>query len=169
MENTERVGPPLTGGERETLRAYLDYHRATLAWKCEGLGDEELRRQASPPSALSLLGLVRHMAEVERHWFRRTIGGADVPHLWSDDHDFQAAYDATTATRAEAFAAWEAEVEHSRAVEAAAESLEVTAYVPKWEQEASLRLVMLHMIHEYARHNGHADFLREAVDGTVGA
>ncbi|MEU9716035.1 DinB family protein [Streptomyces sp. NPDC047976] len=169
MQNTERVGPPLTGGERETLRAYLDFHRATLAWKCEGLGDEELRRQASPPSTLSLLGLVRHMAEVERQWFRRTLGGADVPHLWSDDHDFQAAYDATTATRAEAFAAWEAEVEHSRAVEAAAESLEVTAYVAKWEQEASLRLVMLHMIHEYARHNGHADFLREAVDGTVGA
>ncbi|MFF5704916.1 DinB family protein [Streptomyces sp. NPDC012794] len=169
MPNTERVGPPLTGGERETLRAYLDYHRATLALKCEGLGDEELRRRASPPSTLSLLGLVRHMAEVERHWFRRTIGGADVPHLWSDDHDFQAAYDAEGATRAEAFAAWEAEVEHSRAVEAAAESLEERAYVIKWEQEASLRLVMLHMIHEYARHNGHADFLREAVDGTVGA
>ncbi|MEU9034755.1 DinB family protein [Streptomyces sp. NPDC048352] len=169
MENTERIGPPLTGGERETLRAYLDYHRATLAWKCEGLGDEELRRRASPPSTLSLLGLVRHMAEVERHWFRRTMGGQDVPHLWSDDHDFQAAYDASGATRAEAFAAWEAEVEHARAVEAAAGSLEVTAYVLKWEQEASLRLVMLHMIHEYARHNGHADFLREAVDGTVGA
>ncbi|MGE7390039.1 DinB family protein [Streptomyces sp. NPDC004126] len=169
MQNTERVAPPLTGGERETLRAYLDFQRATLAWKCEGLGDEELRRQASPPSTLSLLGLVRHMAEVERQWFRRTLGGADVPHLWSDDHDFQAAYDATTATRAEAFAAWEAEVEHSRAVEAAAESLEVTVHVARWEQEASLRLVMLHMINEYARHNGHADFLREAVDGTVGA
>ncbi|UQX03125.1 DinB family protein [Streptomyces sp. RerS4] len=165
----ERIGPPLTGAERETLRAYLDFHRATLAWKCEGLGDEELRRPASPPSTLSLLGLVRHMAEVERHWFRRTVGGADVPHLWSDRHDFQAAYDATGATRAEAFAAWEAEVEHSRSVEAAAASLEVTAYVPKWEKEASLRLVMLHMIHEYARHNGHADFLREAIDGSTGA
>ncbi|RST04070.1 DinB family protein [Streptomyces sp. WAC07149] len=169
MENTERVGPPLTGGERETLRAYLDFHRATLARKCEGLGDEELRRQSSPPSTLSLLGLVRHMAEVERQWFRRTIGGADVPHLWSENRDFQAAYDATDATRAEAVAVWQAEVEHSRAVEAAAESLEVTAYVPRWEQEASLRLVMLHMITEYARHNGHADFLREAIDGTVGA
>ncbi|MFJ3879822.1 DinB family protein [Streptomyces sp. NPDC090077] len=168
MQNTERTGPPLTAGERETLRAYLDFHRATLALKCEGLDDEELRRQASPPSTLSLLGLVRHMAEVERQWFRRTIGGADVPHLWSDERDFQAAYDAADATRAEAFAAWEAEVEHSRAVEAAAESLEVTVYVPRWEQEASLRLVMLHMINEYARHNGHADFLREAVDGTVG-
>ncbi|MFD9301261.1 DinB family protein [Streptomyces sp. NPDC060048] len=168
-EPTQRVGPPLTGGERETLRAYLDFHRATLAWKCDGLTDEELRLQASPPSTLSLLGLVRHMAEVERHWFRRTMGGADVPHLWSDKRDFQAAYDASGSTRAEAFAAWEAEVEHSRAVEAAAESLDVTAHVVKWEEDASLRTLMLHMIHEYARHNGHADFLREAIDGTTGA
>ncbi|MFJ6794199.1 DinB family protein [Streptomyces sp. NPDC091268] len=163
-----RTGPPLTGGERETLRAYLDYHRATLARKCEGLGDEELRRASMPPSTLSLLGLVRHMAEVERHWFRRTVGGADVPHLWSDRHDFQAAYDASGSTRAEAFAAWEAEVAHSREVEAAAESLEVRAHVAKWGEDASLRLVMLHMINEYARHNGHADFLREALDGAVG-
>ncbi|WP_327255080.1 DinB family protein [Streptomyces sp. NBC_01244] len=167
--SAHRVAPPLAGGERETLRAYLDFHRATLAWKCEGLTDEELRRQASPPSTLSLLGLVRHMAEVERHWFRRTFGGAEVPHLWSDTHDFQAAYDASGSTRAEAFAAWRAEVEHARAVEAAAESLDVTVRVEKWEEDASLRLLMLHMIHEYARHNGHADFLREAVDGATGA
>ncbi|MEU3771721.1 DinB family protein [Streptomyces sp. NPDC032472] len=165
----ERTPPPLTGNERETLRAYLDYHRATLAWKCEGLGDEELRRASMPPSTLSLLGLVRHMAEVERHWFRRTLGGEDVPHLWSDSHDFQAAYDATGATREEAFAAWRAEVEHSRRVEAAAASLDVTVHVPSWKEDASMRLIMLHMIHEYARHNGHADFLREAIDGTTGA
>ena len=68
--------------------------------KCEGLGDEELRRKSSPPSTLSLMGLVRHMAEVERHWFRRTVGGADVPHVWSDRHDFQAAYDAHRRQRA---------------------------------------------------------------------
>ncbi|MEU6891387.1 DinB family protein [Streptomyces sp. NPDC046557] len=164
----EPVDPPFTAGERESLRGYLDYHRAILAGKCRELSDEDLRRQASPPSTLSLLGLVRHMAEVERHWFRRTIGATDVPHVWSDRHDFQAAYDASSATRAEAFAAWEAEVEHSRAVEAAAESLDVRGYVTKWEEEVSLRFVMLHMIHEYARHNGHADFLREAIDGTVG-
>ncbi|NXY98606.1 DinB family protein [Streptomyces sp. BR123] len=165
----ERISPPLTGGERETLRAYLDYHRATLAWKCEGLTDEELRRPSMPPSTLSLLGLVRHMAEVERHWFRRTLAGEDVPHVWSDRYDFQAAYDAAGATREEAFTAWEAEVAHARRIEAAAESLDVTAYVKSWRKEASLRLIMLHLIHEYARHNGHADFLREAVDGTTGA
>ncbi|WP_329198528.1 MULTISPECIES: DinB family protein [unclassified Streptomyces] len=164
----ERIPPSPIASERESLRAYLDFHRATLAMKCEGLSDEELRRQASPPSTLSLLGLVRHMAEVERQWFRRIIGGADVPHVWSDRHDFQAAYDASSSTRAEAFAAWEAEVEHSRAVEAAADSLDVRRYVPRWEAEVSLRHLMLHMILEYARHNGHADLIREAVDGTVG-
>ncbi|MFE3581955.1 DinB family protein [Streptomyces vinaceus] len=165
----ERIGPPLTGDERETLRAFLDYHRATLAWKCEGLTDEELRRPSMPPSTLSLLGLVRHMGEVERHWFRRTVNGEELPHLWSDTHDFQAAYEASGATREEAFAAWEAEVAHARRIEAAAESLDVTAYVTSWKEEASLRLVMLHLIHEYARHNGHADLLRQAIDGATGA
>ncbi|MEU6737813.1 DinB family protein [Streptosporangium sandarakinum] len=166
---TERIGPPLTAGERETLRAFLDYHRATLAMKCDGLSDEELRRRSMPPSTLSLLGLVRHMAEVERTWFRKVINGEDIPLVWSDEGDYQVAYDASTATRAEAFDAWRAEVEYSRRIEREAESLDVTAYNPRWGEEVSLRLVMLHLIHEYARHNGHADFLREGIDGTVGA
>ncbi|MGW4664161.1 DinB family protein [Streptosporangium sandarakinum] len=166
---TERIGPPLTAGERETLRAFLDHHRATLAMKCDGLSDEELRRRSMPPSTLSLLGLVRHMAEVERTWFRKVINGEDIPLVWSDEGDYQVAYDASTATRAEAFDAWRAEVEHSRRIEREAESLDVTAYNPRWGEKVSLRLVMLHLIHEYARHNGHADFLREGIDGTVGA
>jgi uncharacterized damage-inducible protein DinB len=166
---TERIGPPLTAGERETLRAFLDYHRATLAMKCNGLYDEQLRRQSMPPSTLSLLGLVRHMAEVERTWFRRVINGEDIPLVWSADGDFQVAYDASAATRSEAFDAWQAEVERSRRIEAEAESLDVTGHHPKWGEDVSLRLVMLHLIHEYARHNGHADFLREGIDGTVGA
>jgi len=164
---TERPDPPVVAGEREMLRVFLDYHRATLALKCDGLSDVDLRRRPMPPSGLSLLGLVRHMAEVERTWFRRVINGEDIPLVWSDEGDFQVAYDATEATRAEAFAAWEAEVEHSRRIEAAAESLDVTGYQPRWGEDVSLRLVMLHMIHEYARHNGHADFLREGIDGTT--
>jgi uncharacterized damage-inducible protein DinB len=166
---TDRIGPPLTGGERETLRAFLDYHRATLATKCDGLSDEELRRHSMPPSTLSLLGLVRHMAEVERTWFRRVIDAEDVPLVWSDDGDFQVAYDASTATRTEAFDAWQAEVAHARRIERDAESLDVTGHQAKWGADVSLRLVMLHLIHEYARHNGHADLLREGIDGTVGA
>ncbi|HEY6740625.1 MAG TPA: DinB family protein [Actinopolymorphaceae bacterium] len=159
----------MTGSEREMLRAFLDYHRATLAWKCDGLSDEDLRRQSMPPSTLSLLGLVRHMAEVERTWFRRVINGEDVPLVWSEDEDFQVAYDATNSTRSEAFAAWQAEVEHARRIEESAESLDVTGYNARWGEHVSLRLVMLHLIHEYARHNGHADLLREGIDGTVGA
>jgi len=164
-----RIGPPLIASEREMVRAFLDYHRATLEMKCEGLSDEELRRQSMPPSTLSLLGLVRHMAEVERTWFRRVINAEDIPLVWSAEGDFQAAYDAGTASRAEAFDTWRAEVEQSRRIEAAAESLDLTGYQPRWSQEVSLRLVMLHVLLEYARHNGHADFLREGVDGTVGA
>lgn len=122
-----------------------------------------------PPSTLTLLGLVRHMAEVERAWFRRVFDDHEAPMVWSDKVDFQAAYDAGNSTRAEAFAAWEAEVAHSRAVEAAVESLDSPGYQPRWEEEVSLRMVMLHVLLEYGRHNGHADFLREGVDGVVGA
>ncbi|MGP3979490.1 DinB family protein [Streptomyces sp. KR80] len=166
---TERIGPPPSAGEREMLRAYLDYHRATLAMKCDSLSDEDLRRQSMPPSTLSLLGLVRHMAEVERAWFRRVINGEDIPLVWSDEGDYQVAYEASAATRSEAFDAWQTEVNHARRIEEEAESLDVTGHEPKSGEEVSLRLVMLHLIHEYARHNGHADFLREGIDGTVGA
>jgi uncharacterized damage-inducible protein DinB len=167
--STERIGPSVTGGEREMLRAFLDYHRATLAMKCEGLSDAELRSQSMPPSQLSLLGLVRHMAEVERTWFRRVINGEDIPLVWSDAGDFQVAYDARAATRSAAFGAWEAEVEHSRRIEAAAGSLDVLGYQARWGEDVSLRLVLIHVLLEYARHNGHADFLREGLDGVVGA
>jgi uncharacterized damage-inducible protein DinB len=166
---TQRIAPPLIGGERDMLRAFLDYHRATLAMKCEGLSDDDLRRTSMSPSTLSLLGLVRHMAEVERTWFRIVINGEGIPLVWSDEGDYQVAYDASTATRSEAFDAWQAEVEHARRIEGSAESLDVTGHQPKWGEDVSLRLVMLHMIHEYARHNGHADLLREAIDGIVGA
>ncbi|MFD4606177.1 DinB family protein [Streptomyces sp. NPDC058464] len=169
MSSDDRTGPPNFGSERDMLRAFLDYHRATLAMKCEGLTDEELRRQSMPPSTLSLLGLVRHMAEVERAWFRRVFEDKDAPMVWSDEIDFQAAYDASESTRAEAFAAWEAEVAASRRIERAAGSLDQAGYQPRWEEEVSLRMVMLHVLLEYGRHNGHADFLREGVDGTVGA
>ena len=169
MTTDNRVGPPNFGSEREMLRAFLDYHRATLAMKCDGLTDEELRKQSMPPSTLSLLALVRHMAEVERAWFRRVFEDHDAPMVWSDEVDFQAAYDASASTRAEAFAAWEAEVETSRRIERAAGSLDLSGYQPRWEEDVSLRLVMMHVLLEYARHNGHADFLREGVDGTVGA
>lgn len=137
--------------------------------KCDGLADDDLRRRAMPPSTLTLLGLVRHMAEVERAWFRRIIDGEDVPLVWSPDFDFQVAYDPAGCTRAEAFAAWEAEVAHARRIESAAPSLDIVVHNARSQEDVSLRLVMHHMIHEYARHNGHADLLREGIDGTVAA
>ncbi|WP_248962167.1 DinB family protein [Sphaerisporangium perillae] len=166
---TERISPPLIGGEREMLRSFLDFHRATLAMKCDGLSEEDLRRRSMPPSTLSLLGLVRHMAEVERTWFRRVINGEDIPLVWSDEGDYQVAYDASGAKRSEAFDAWQTEVQHARRIEREAESLDVVRHNARWGEDVSLRLVMLHLIHEYARHNGHADFLREGIDGTTGA
>jgi uncharacterized damage-inducible protein DinB len=169
VTSDDRIGPPSFGSERDMLRAFLDFHRATLVMKCEGLPDDELRRQSMPPSTLSLLGLVRHMAEVERAWFRRVFEDNDAPMVWSDKIDFQAAYDASTSTRDEAFAAWTAEVENSRRIERDAESLDLAGCQPRWGEDVSLRMVMMHVLLEYGRHNGHADLLREGIDGTVGA
>ncbi|MFD3519438.1 DinB family protein [Streptomyces sp. NPDC058653] len=171
MTTDTRVDPPHRGGERETLRGYLDYHRDTLAMKCAGLSDDELRQQSMAPSALSLLGLVRHMAEVERAWFRRVFEDSAAPMVWAPPGvvDFQLAYDASASSRAEAFSAWEDEVENSRRIEQAAESLDLTGHQPRWGEDVSLRMVMVHVLLEYGRHNGHADLLREGVDGAVGA
>ncbi len=164
----ERIDPPLVAQEREMLDAWLDYHRATLAVKCEGLTDDQLRARAVPPSSLSLLGLVRHMGEVERSWFRRVLGGEQAPpRYYSDenpDGDFD---DVAGAGVAEAFGYWRDECAHARERVAAAPSLDVTGTGRRGERY-SLRWIMVHMIEEYARHNGHADLLRERIDGTVG-
>jgi uncharacterized damage-inducible protein DinB len=104
--------PPLNTDERTTLESWLDFHRATLAMKCEGLGDEQAAVTSVPPSGLTLTGLVQHMAEVERNWFRRVLAGEQAPPIFM-------------------------------------------------EQDVSLRWIYVHMIEEYARHNGHADLLRE--------
>lgn len=163
-----RTDPPLAAGEREMLTAWLDWHRATLAHKCDGLSDAQLRERSSPPSQLSLLGLVRHMAEVERTWFRRVLAGEDVPLVYSATGDFQVAYDAAGADVAEAFANWRHECDLARKVEAAAPSLDATGIQRKWGVPVSLRWILIHMIEEYARHNGHADMLRESIDGVTG-
>ena len=164
----ERVDPPLLGSERATLTTFLDWHRDTLAVKCEGLTDEQLRQKSMPPSNLSLLGLVRHMAEVERTWFRRVMAGEKIPLVYSASGNFQQAYDAEGADVAEAFANWRAEIDHARRIEAGIPNLGTTGYQAKWEEKVSLRWVLVHMIEEYARHNGHADFLREGIDGVTG-
>ena len=163
----QRIDAPYQAGERATLDAWLDYHRATLAIKCEGLDDSQLRERSAPPSTLSLLGLVRHMAEVERGWFRRTLAGEQAPPLYYSDSDPDGEFDhVDTADVVEAFATWREECDHARSLVAAAESLEVTG--TRRGEAISLRWILTHMIEEYARHNGHADLLRQRIDGAVG-
>jgi len=164
----ERIDPPFLSPERPALREWLDFHRATLELKCEGLDRAGLIAQPLASSLLSLQGLVRHMAEVERHWFRRALAGEDAPPLYYDDDqhpdgDFELLADADWTAD---LATWRGECDRARAIEAAAESLDATGV--RRGEPVSLRWIMLHMIEEYARHNGHADLIRELVDGTVG-
>jgi uncharacterized damage-inducible protein DinB len=165
---TPRTDPPFGSSERPALREWLDYHRATLELKCAGLDREGLIARPVASSLLSLHGLVRHMAEVERSWFRRVLEGQDAPPLYYDDEhpdgDFEFIEDADW--RAD-LATWHAECDAARAIEAAAPSLEVTG-TSRRGSTVDLRWIMIHMIEEYARHNGHADLLRELVDGSVG-
>jgi uncharacterized damage-inducible protein DinB len=152
------------------LEAWLEFHRATLEMKCDGLSAEQLRQRAVPPSSLSLIGLIRHMTDVERHWFRNTLHGEDAPDLYSTPEDPDGDFDHVEhADPAETFAAWHAELDHARRLLAAVASLDDLGARPSRGGLVSLRWIMVHMIEEYARHNGHADFLRERIDGSVGA
>jgi uncharacterized damage-inducible protein DinB len=165
-----RTDPPLQGSERELLVTFLDWHRATLAVKCDGLTDTQLRERAVPPSSLSLLGLVRHMTEVERAWFQRRLGGLETPPMyWSDDDPDGDFDNVEAADVADAFERWRAACDAARRIVEATDSLDAIAKAPTRDGSyVSLRWILIHMIEEYARHNGHADFLRERIDGTVG-
>jgi uncharacterized damage-inducible protein DinB len=167
---TARPAPPFAAAEREMLASWLDFHRATLARKCDGLTDEQLRQRSAPPSALSLLGLVRHMAEVERGWFRQVLAGEQVSGIYETRRNPDAAFsEAATADVAEAFAAWSAECDLARQAEAACPSPDTPAAALTGRgSQVTMRWIMVHMIEEYARHNGHADLLRERIDGATG-
>ncbi|MFF7445230.1 MULTISPECIES: DUF664 domain-containing protein [unclassified Streptomyces] len=163
-----RPVPLTTGEEMPMLQSWLDFHRATLELKCAGLDDEQVRRTAAAPSALTLLGLVQHLAEVERNWFQRVIGGLDVPPVYEEVTGY-----ALRAERAldEALGVWRREIARGREI-VAGRSLDSVGRVmegPVPGMEVSVRWVLIHMIEEYARHNGHADILRERIDGVTGA
>lgn len=162
-----RTREPSTGDERAMLEGLLDLHRQTLLWKCAGLTAEQLKLRSVEPSTLSLLGLVRHCAEVERGWFRRTIAGQDVPFLYCSEADWDAEFNEVDGADAAAdLAAYHAEVAAARAAVA---DLPLDHTVPHDRRGAvCLRWVYLHLIDEYARHNGHADLLRERIDGVTG-
>ena len=155
------------------LEAWLDFHRATLALKCSGLMDHQLRLAAASPSSMTLLGLVQHMAEVERNWFQRVFAGQPVSPVFGEGN-FDGFALRPERGLDEATAAWQKEVARSRELTADA-SLDDSGRLPEREaghvgdQGVSLRWIMVHMIEEYARHNGHADLIRERIDGVTGA
>jgi uncharacterized damage-inducible protein DinB len=157
-------------GERATLLDYLRAYRLALEMKCAGLDAEQLARRSVPPSTMSLLGLIRHMADVERTWFRRVMAGeAAPPYYWSDevaDADWAGAV-ADPAVVAEAWQKWRDEIAFADRYVADTDDLGIRGTM-KDGTTVALREVIVHMIEEYARHAGHADLLRERVDGRVG-
>ncbi|WP_244282844.1 DinB family protein [Streptomyces flavidovirens] len=161
----------MNADERTTLEGWLEFQRATLVMKCEGLDDRRLREASVAPSSMTLLGLVQHMAEVERDWFQRVVGGLDVPVVYGEG-------DGTGGDGADrgfglvegrgiddALRVWRGEIARGREISAGRALTETVQYRG---QEISLRWIYVHLIEEYARHNGHADLLRERIDGTSG-
>jgi uncharacterized damage-inducible protein DinB len=163
----ERVDEPTVGDEEATLRGLLEWHRSTLLWKCTGLNADELTVRSVPPSTLSLSGLIRHLADAERAWFRRYFRGEQIPEVYARPDAPDAAFDEATSGEAEEdvhrlVAEWE-----SSRLAVAGASLD-DRFVHEQFGAMSLRWVYNHMIAEYARHIGHADLLRQLIDGVTG-
>jgi hypothetical protein len=166
IEDPRRRDPSGEAPEREMLEEWLEFHRTTLLLKCEGVDEVGLKKRPVATSNLSLHGLVRHMAEVERNWFQRVLRGNRAPFIWVDPHvDDREFVPLDAEVWREDIAAWRAECERSRGA-AAEHGLDDTGI--RRGKVYSLRWIYLHMIEEYARHNGHADLIRELVDGEVG-
>jgi Protein of unknown function (DUF664) len=165
----ERPTPPLNADERTTLEAWLDFYRTTFALKCDGLEDPQLRTAAAPPSPLTLLGLVQHMAEVERNWFRRVLARESAPPIYdptADPSGHDGGFDVSEQSSCRhAVAMWHSEITHARAN---CESRDLDDTSPFMGAQVTLRWIYIHMIGEYARHCGHADLIRESIDGATG-
>ncbi|TVZ04966.1 DinB family protein [Trebonia kvetii] len=166
IERSEHYPERRNEPELEMLRDWLDWHRATLLRKCAGLDAAQLATRAVPPSNLSLLGLVRHMSDTERGWVRQTYRAEQAPDLYyradAPDADFA---EADPAAAEEDFERYLAEC---RAVDAALEGAELDETFTLGEKTISVRWMWQHLVEEYARHNGHADLIREVIDGSTG-
>jgi hypothetical protein len=163
-----RIVVPDVGGEREILTATLDWHRQTFDLKCAGVPLERLSEKGVPPSGLSLHGLVRHLTGVERWWFRMQFAGEDLPMLYYSDEDPNQDFDSLDGDVLEALERWREECQISRRI-VERSSLDETGIRRRTGKPISLRRIMVDLIAEYARHNGHADLLRERIDGAAGA
>jgi hypothetical protein len=175
LKDDPRENGPTLGDERTTLVECLRSVRLTLEMKCSGLDAEGLARRSVEPSTMSLLGLVRHLAEMERDSFRDVMAGQDAPRLFCSDTDRDGDFDGAVPDPqvvAEAWDAWRAEVDFAERFVAEAPSLDITGNnrsgVGQGQGPISLREVLVETIHEYARHLGHADLLRERIDGRIG-
>ena len=168
VEHIEITPPLLRGTEAEVTWSMVDYYRSLLLFKCEGLDDADLRRRAVPSSNLTLLGLLRHLTKVEHYWLQRCFLGRSEPAIYSTsehpDADFEHLDDAATD---EVVTRYLAVCDESRAV-ARDHGLDEIAAVRRDGESVSLRYIGVHMVDEYARHLGHADLIREAVDGATG-
>ncbi|MFN2594438.1 MAG: DinB family protein [Actinomycetota bacterium] len=167
--DVERTQPKRHLPERESLEQWLDYHRDTLLWKCSGLTATQLKERAVPPSELSLLGLVRHMTEVERWWFRIHGANEDMGMPYSNLENRQAEWDVEDADAEADLETFKREIQDANAA-VAGKSLDgvVPTHGSDPREDPDIRWLYVHMIEEYARHNGHADLLREQIDGATG-
>lgn len=157
-------GPTL--GEKACLVGYLEHYRQTLALKCDGLSAEQLGTRSVPPSNISLLGLVRHMARVEQSWFRRVIeADMELPRLFQDEDGGFDLPEADDDLVRESHALWESEVAHAREV---LDRTDLDTVVDVHGEPTEVRDIIVHMVEEYARHCGHADLVRECIDGRTG-
>ncbi|MET9294217.1 DinB family protein [Streptomyces sp. NPDC003077] len=163
-----REALPRVGDERTILTGYLDWQRATFELKCSGLSPEQLSRRAVDPSRMSLHGLIRHLAGVERWWFRVQFAGEKLPLLYYTDDDPDQDFEKLDGDPQEALAVWREECARSREIVANAPSLDATGVHAASGEPISLRRIVVGLIGEYARHNGHADLLRERTDGVTG-
>jgi hypothetical protein len=167
VPDTPPYDEPLVGDERVMLDGFLELRRVTFLRICRGLTGAQLGAQAAPPSTLSLLGLARHLTDVERTWFRRRFGGEHIEPLYSPPESSDAVLVELDPAQCEAvFAALTDEWAHCRAIVGGA-PLDATFVSPRWGT-MSLRWVYLHMLSEYATHTGHAQLLRERIDGVTG-
>lgn len=153
---------PLDLPERQALAAFITWHRHTLLWKVSGLTGEQLASQAVLSSSLSLLGIVRHMAEVERHWWRHRVAGEDIPSLYLEDAEWGPLDPERAADD------YQQLLDEWPAVDAVAARYALDHTFQRREETWSVRTLYLHLIEEWARHNGHADLIREAIDGATG-
>jgi hypothetical protein len=159
---------PRHGEEMSMLQAYLDHYRETFDLKCAGLAPERLSERSAPPSSMSLHGLARHLGGVERWWFATNFAGLDLPMLYYTDEDPDQDFESLEGDALEALRVWREECERSRGIVARASGLDQVGAVER-NGSYTLRWLMLRMIAEYAQHDGHADLLREGIDGAVGA